>query len=268
MKKISLLGINASCFLVAIFAFQTAFAWGVTGHRVVAEIAQNHLSKKAKKEIKELIGNQSLAYWANWADFIKSDTTKVYDHISKWHYVDLPGHISKDSFINSLHRLPGENLYTQIQAMQQQLADKALPLEKRRMALILLIHLVGDLHQPLHVGRDEDQGGNKISLYWFNDKTNLHSLWDTKLIDFTQYSYTEYANALDADSDSNINEYTKTSLDDWFWESHLLSDKVYDLSPIDAKLSYRYNYIFQKDLDTQLLKGGLRLAKLLNESLQ
>jgi hypothetical protein len=266
MKKSSFTGLKICLLVMAIFAFQCTFAWGVTGHRVVAEIAQRHLSKKAKKEIKKLIGDQSLAYWANWADFIKSDTTHAYDEISKWHYVDLPGNIAKDSFVNTIHRMPGANLYTQIQAMQQQLSDKGLPIEKRRMALILLIHLVGDLHQPLHVGRDEDQGGNKITVYWFNDKTNLHTVWDTKLVDFSQYSYTEYASALDVAAKDSMNAYTSTSLDDWFFESHVLSDKVYAQSPAESKLSYKYNYIFQKDLDDQLLKGGLRLAKLINES--
>lgn len=266
MKKFSFPCMKIWLLAITVLSFQCAFAWGVTGHRVVAEIAQRHLSKKAKKEIKKLLDGQSLAYWANWADFIKSDTTHAFDHIYKWHYVDLPGNISKDVFLKDLHDQHGENLFTQIQAMQQQLKNKDLAIEQRRTALILLVHLVGDLHQPLHVGRDEDQGGNKISLYWFNEKTNLHTVWDTKLIDFSQYSYTEYASALDVVNKDVINSYTQSSLDDWFYESHVLADKVYALSPAESKLSYKYNYIFQKDLDSQLLKGGLRLAKLINES--
>lgn len=246
-----------------------SFAWGVTGHRVVAEIAQRHLSKKAAESLKQIIGSQSLAYWANWPDFIKSDTTHVWDKASVWHYVDLPANMNKPDFIDSLKHLKGENLYTQIPAMIAQLKNKSLPLETRRNALVFLIHLMGDLHQPLHVGRDEDQGGNKITVYWFDAKTNLHSVWDTKLVDFQQYSYTEYATVLNTTkSKSVINRWQQSSLEDWFYESHVLSDKVYELTPAESKLSYKYNFIFQQQLDEQLLKGGVRLAKLLNEVLK
>jgi hypothetical protein len=246
-----------------------SFAWGLTGHRIVAEIAQHYLSKKAKLAIKEIVGNESLAYWANWPDFIKSDTTHTWDKPSVWHYVDLPGNTNKQDFVDSLKKLKGENLYTQIQAMEAQLKNKSLPVETRRNALVFLIHLVGDLHQPLHVGRDEDQGGNKITVYWFDAKTNLHSVWDSKFVDYQQYSYTEYANLLDAKNNAaQVKEWQQSSLEDWFYESHVLSDKVYAQSPAESKLSYKYNYIFQDDLETQLFKGGIRLAKVLNDVLQ
>lgn len=253
---------------IAIFAPLFTFCWGVTGHRVVAEIAQNHLTRRAKKELRKLIGKETLAQWANWADFIKSDTTNTWKHTSQWHYVDLPANLSKDEFIEDLKKLPGENLYTQIQAMSKQLADHSLPLEQRQIALRFLIHLVGDLHQPLHVGRDEDQGGNKIKVTWFDKPTNLHSVWDNSLVEFQQYSYTEYANILDIAGKEQINEWQDTPLEDWFYDSYLLANKIYALTPDGSKLSYRYNYIFMNDLNRQLLKGGLRLAKILNEVLK
>ena len=256
-------------FLIFIILFLVhplgSYAWGVEGHRVVAEIAQRHLSKKARTALREIIGKESLAYWANWPDFIKSDTTRLWDKASKWHYVDLPGNTTRQDFIDSLKKLTGENLYTQIPAMIAQLKDKSLPLETRRNALAFLIHFIGDLHQPLHVGRGEDEGGNKITVYWFDAKTNLHSVWDTKLVDFQQYSYTEYATALNVKNKTETGSLQRGSLEDWFFESHVLSDKVYALTPPESKLSYKYNYIFQADLDMQLLKGGLRLAKILND---
>lgn len=252
--------------VVATLTVQYSFAWGTTGHRVVAEIAQRHLSKKAIKGIKELIGDERLAYWANWPDFIKSDTTHVWESTSKWHYVDLPGNIGQETFNQDLEKLHGENLFTQIQAMTVQLKDQSLSVEKRKNALVFLVHLIGDLHQPLHVGRDEDQGGNKIVEYWFEKKTNLHSLWDSGLIDFQQYSYTEYATVLDVADKAQVNAWQKSSLQDWFFESHKLADKIYLLTPPDSKLSFKYNYIFQDDLNNQLLKGGVRLAEVLNEA--
>lgn len=244
----------------------TCFCWGLTGHRVVAEIAQQHLSKKAKKEISKIFGKESLAWWANWPDFIKSDSN--WNHASKWHYVDLPGHIGKEEFISALKKLPGKNLYTQIPEMMAQLKDKSLSIQQRRNALVFLIHLVGDLHQPLHVGRDEDQGGNKIVVYWFGDKTNLHTVWDSEFINSQQYSYTEYARLLDIASPEQVKAWQSTSLEDWFYESHVLSDSIYDASPNESKLSYRYNYQFQQALNEQLLKGGVRLAALLNKTFE
>jgi S1/P1 Nuclease len=255
-------------FAVLLFAPLYSFSWGVTGHRVVAEIAQRHLSGKAKKELRKLIGRESLAQWANWPDFIKSDTTHAWDMASKWHYVNIQGNLSKDEFMSKLQSLPGENLYTQIKAMAAQVKDKSLPQEKRQIALRFLIHFVGDLHQPLHVGREEDQGGNKISVTWFDKQTNLHSVWDNSLVEFQQYSYTEYAGVLDIASAEQVAAWQASSLEDWFYDSYTLANKVYASVPADGKLGYKYNYIFQQDLDRQLLKGGVRLAKVINEALQ
>ena len=251
---------------VALFLFQPAFSWGVIGHRTSAEIAQQHLTKKAKKELRKLIGKGTLALWSNWPDFIKSDST--WNHASPWHYVDLPGHMEKEKFIEDLKKLPGKNLYTQIPAMIAEIKDNSLSIEQRRTALYFLIHLVGDLHQPLHVGRDEDAGGNKIVVYWFDKKTNLHSLWDSMLIEFQQYSYTEYAKVLDIADPEKVKAWQSGSLEDWFYDSHVLSDVIYDASPAESKLGYKYNFQFQKMLDEQLLKGGVRLAALLNQAFE
>ena len=260
--------ITCSIFFLSLAFPLISYCWGVTGHRVVAEIAQAHLSSKAKKELQKLIGRESLSQWANWPDFIKSDTTHTWDMTSKWHYVNLPGNLSKDDFMVALKNLTGENLYSQLQAMMMQLKDKGLPLEKRQIALRFLIHLVGDLHQPLHVGREGDLGGNKISVTWFEKTTNLHSVWDNALVDFQQYSYSEYAKTLDIANSSDVEAWQDSSLEEWFYDSYQLANKIYATVPTDGRLGYKYNYIFKRDLDMQLLKGGLRLARLLNEVLK
>jgi len=251
---------------VALLIAEPVFSWGVTGHRTIAEIAQQHLTKRARKELQKLTGRETLAWWSNWPDFIKSDST--WNHASPWHYVDLPGHMEKQKFIEDLKKLPGKNLYTQIQAMVAELKNSSLPAEQRRVALYFLIHLVGDLHQPLHVGRDEDAGGNKIVVYWFDKKTNLHTLWDSMLIEFQQYSYTEYARLLNIREPEQVKRWQSSSLEEWFYESHVVSDSIYDASPNEAKLGYKYNFQFQKILDEQLLKGGVRLATLINQAFE
>jgi len=251
----------ASTLLIA----HSCFCWGVTGHRIVAEIAQQHLSKKAKKEIKKLFGREALAWWANWGDFIKSDSN--WNQANVWHYVHVEGKLAKGAYGAALKALPGKNLYSQTVAMMADLRNESLSVEQRQIALKFLIHFIGDLHQPLHVGgRPDDQGGNKIPVSWFDKPTNLHSLWDSGLIDFQQYSFSEYARLLDIASDDEVKAIQSGSLEDWFYESNQLAEDIYNASPADSKLSYRYNFKFQKMLDNQLLKGGLRLAKLLNET--
>ncbi len=266
MRKYIFTNARILFFIVLISIPVAAFCWGVTGHRVVGEIAQRHLSKKAKRGLRDLIGRENLAMWANWPDFIKSDTTHTWDMASKWHYINMPGDLSKEDFISRLQKLQGENLYTQIKAMVAQLKDHTLSDEKRQIALRFLIHFVGDLHQPLHVGREADQGGNKIAVNWFDKQTNLHSVWDNSLVEFQQYSYSEYAAILDIASEETVEAWQDSSLEEWFYESYVLANKVYASVPADGKLGYKYNYIFQKELDLQLLKGGVRLAELLNDA--
>lgn len=260
LKKFSpfLLGI-----LLPLFPL-TSFAWGVTGHRVVAEIASRHLSPQARKAVTALLGKQSMAMVANWPDFIKSDTTHKYDHTSSWHYMDFPAHSSRPQFEGLVQKETGENLYVETNALIKQLKDPAVSKADKQFALTFLIHLIGDMHQPLHVGHPEDQGGNKINVTWFDRPTNLHRVWDEHLIEFQQLSYTEYTQALDTASVTEIRQLQSGTIKDWMFESSQLADKVYALTQPNDKLSYRYNYWFIKDLNQQLLKGGLRLAAILN----
>ncbi|RBL93277.1 S1/P1 nuclease [Chitinophaga flava] len=241
-----------------------SFAWGPNGHRIVAEIAWQHLTPQAQKAVVSILGRQSMPMIANWPDFIKSDTTHQYDHTSKWHYLDFPANIDRAEFDKLLKEATGENLYTQTQAMISDLKNKKLAKDKQVFALSFLVHMMGDMHQPLHVGRDEDMGGNKINLMWFDKASNLHRVWDEQLIDFQQLSYTEYSKAIDIASPARVKELQSGTIADWMFESHVLADKVYGYTKPDSKLSYRYNYVFVDNLNDQLLKGGLRLATVLN----
>ncbi len=250
-------------FFAALFTTHRTLAWGVTGHRVVAEIAERHLTKKAKRSIKKLMGNEPLAFWANWADFIKSDT--AWQHAGKWHYVNINGQLSKEDFLHTLPNIQVENLYSQIRVLQDQLRDKNTTTADKNTALRFLIHMVGDLGQPLHVGREEDLGGNRISVQWFGNRSNLHRVWDEHLVDFQQWSYTEYATALNVASGKQVKEWQRVPLEDWFYESYTLANKVYAATAENTNLRYEYNYLFVEDMNRQLLKSGVRLAKILND---
>lgn len=250
---------------VALFLVNTtaAWAWGTTGHRVVAEIAERNLTRKAKKNLKKIIGNQKLAYWSNWPDFIKSDSS--WKHADGWHYVNVGSDLSITDFCKEMEATTTENLYKRTLSLIEDLQDKNLPLAKKQENLYFLIHLIGDAHQPLHVGKAEDLGGNKIGVEWFGQKTNLHTLWDSKLVDFTQYSYTEFSTVLNIHDKQYNSALTQGELVSWLYESYSTAQRIYDSAQPEAKLSYKYYFDYQKDLEQQLLKGGLRLAKILND---
>lgn len=254
--------------VATLFCSIYGYSWGVTGHRVVAEIAQNNLSHRAKKNLKKMIGNQKLAYYANWPDFIKADTTGVWKSSEQWHYVNIPPQASLQTFTDSLRLQKAPNLYTQIQVMTSQLKDKNTQPKDREIALRFLIHLVGDAAQPLHVGRLEDLGGNRIKLKFFGENTNLHSLWDSKLVDFQKYSYTEFAEVLDVKPAEEKRQIQSGTLEEWFYQSHQAANQIYSYSKEGSNYSYDYNYRFAGLLERQLLEGGLRLAKILNDALE
>ncbi|MEC5156423.1 S1/P1 nuclease [Chryseobacterium sp. MP_3.2] len=259
--------VKNAAIVVALLAFNFGYSWGTTGHRVIAEIAQNHLTNKAQRNLEKIIGDQKLAYWANWPDFIKSDKTGVWKQTDVWHYVNVSPKADLNTFTTELTAQKSPNIYTQIKILSAQIKDKNTPANDREIALRFLIHLMGDAAQPMHLGRAEDLGGNRVKLKFFGEETNLHSLWDTKIVDFQKYSYTEFARVLDVKSKEEVANIQKGTLEEWLYDSHQSANKIYATSTPDTNYSYDYNYQYASLLERQLLYGGLRLAKVLNEIL-
>ncbi|AQX13577.1 S1/P1 Nuclease [Elizabethkingia meningoseptica] len=241
------------------------FAWGLTGHRIIAEIAENHLNGKAKRHLKQLFGKERMAYWANWPDFIKSDTTGVWKSSSVWHYVNIDPQPDFKAFKDALTAQAGPTMYTQIKTLSEQIKSDKTSEKDKKIALIFLIHIMGDLAQPMHTGRAGDLGGNKIDVTYFGKKTNLHSVWDSDLIDSQKYSYTEFAKLLDIKSKDEVKKIQGGTLEDWIYETHKLANNIYANTPAGSNLSYGYGYKYDALLEQQLLNGGLRLAKVLND---
>jgi S1/P1 Nuclease len=240
------------------------FAWGPTGHRVIGEIANSYLNRKAKKNIKKILGDESIAISSNWGDFIKSDTSMNY--LGPWHYVNIKANLNNKEFNNYLKNDTGTDAFTRLNFLVNELKNKDLSIDKKQMYLRLLIHIAGDVHQPMHVSRVEDQGGNRIKVLWFNEPSNLHAVWDDKLIEYQKLSYTEYTKNINHSNKNQRKEWQQIPMADWLFESYQLSDKIYKgITQPDQKLSYKYNFDNIEMLNSQLLKGGVRLAGLLNE---
>lgn len=260
MRKFLILGIFAFTILSPV----KLSAWGMTGHRVITQIADKNIKSNTRKKINRLLDNMPIAYWSNWPDFIKSDKTGEYDHTHIWHYVNAPGNLSKDDFVAYIKNIKQDNIYNEIPKLERIIVDNVSSVEQKRVALYFLIHLMGDAHQPMHVGREEDLGGNKISVLWFNDQSNLHSVWDGKLIDYMKYSYTEYADLLNTISKDQKKSMQVGTLEDWLYETHCLANEIYSSVNPQDRLSYDYAYKYTSVVELQLQRGGLRLATVLD----
>ncbi|WP_443937039.1 S1/P1 nuclease [Pedobacter sp. MW01-1-1] len=254
------------CMLALIFLAYVplkANAWGMLGHRIVGEIADSYLKTSTRKAIVSILGSESLAMSANWGDFIKSDT--AYNYMYNWHFVNLPEGLSKDGITAYLSTEKAPNLYNKILDLSAILKKTSSTASQKKLALRMLVHMIGDLHQPMHVARKEDLGGNRVSVLWFNEKSNLHRVWDEQLIEYQQLSYTEYTKAINHPSPIQLTNWQKTDLKSAIYESYLICNKIYADTKPDSKLSYRYNFDWVETVNQQLLKGGIRLAKILND---
>ena len=232
---------------------------------MVGEVAESYLTSKTRKAIKEILGDESLAMASNWADFIKSDST--FNYLSPWHYINLKGGLSRDEVMNILTPDTGINLYAKTNFVVRELKNKGLEKDKQILYLRLLIHFIGDLHQPMHVGgRPEDLGGNRVRVLWFNDSTNLHIMWDDKLPEYQKLSYSEWTKAINHTTKQQRLNWQKGPVAEWFYESYQLAQPIYaEITRPNQRLSYRYNFDHIETINQQLLKGGVRLAGLLNE---
>jgi hypothetical protein len=158
------------------------------------------------------------------------------------------------------------DIYTKVRYLIKELKNKNLSLDKKRTYLKLLIHFIGDIHQPLHVGRKVDLGANRVRVQWFNTSTNLHAVWDESLVNFQQLSYTEYTRAINFTSSQQRLTWQKQPISEWIIESYQIAQKLYaDIKQPNQRLSYDYNFQHVQTLNERLLKGGVRLAGVLNE---
>ncbi len=202
--------------LAAILIPSVCFAWGRDGHRITGFIAAKYLTPQAAAAVKDLLGNASLADVSTWADEIRRKRKNT----EPWHYVNVdPSH---DRF--DLDCPEQGCVVSAIIEYSHVLRDKSASRQERIEALKFVVHFVGDIHQPLHVSHARDRGGNDIKVTFFENRTNLHSLWDSGMIRRTKKSWTEYAKELAA----NITPQQRIlygTLDPVIWatESHKLA---------------------------------------------
>jgi hypothetical protein len=168
--------VRAALALTLAAALQPAWAWGKDGHRLIAELAETQLSPAARAEANRLLAlepGSTLGSVASWADEVRNPTTQ------RWHFVNMASEDCR--YVPEVDCPGGECVVGAIERQVRVLKSKASD-DDRLKALKYVVHLVGDVHQPLHAGFAEDKGGNQFQLQAFGKGTNLHSLWDSGLI--------------------------------------------------------------------------------------
>ncbi len=233
--------------------------WGATGHRVIGEVAAQHISKKTAKAIEGLLDGASLAFVSVFADDIKSDDR--YKTFYSWHFANINLNETYESSLKN----PKGDLVQAVETCVSKLKSKAISRKEKQFYLKLLVHFIGDLHQPMHLAKKQDKGGNKVKIKWYGKSSNLHRLWDSDMINSSQFSYTELAQNLPLISSEALEQMKRSSLSFWLSETHELTKRVYEGLPEKPNLGYKYQYENFNLIRLQLLRAGVRLASILED---
>jgi hypothetical protein len=151
-------------------------AFGPSGHRIVGYVADRHLCPQARAALKPLLAGQTLADAGTWPDKIRRQPE--WQHTRPWHYINVSDHGS----VARVASRSSDNVLAALARFENELGDTSLSDRQRRLALRFVVHFVADIHQPLHVGRASDRGGNLIPVRVGKRKTNLHAVWDADLL--------------------------------------------------------------------------------------
>lgn len=244
---------------IAATAFQ-GLSWGQKGHDTVTAIAENHLTDKTKAAIDSLLDGKSIVYYANWLD--NASHTDEYAYSKTWHYKNID---ADENYIRARKNEKGdivEATYDQVEVLRNPSATK----DEKALALKMVIHFLGDIHQPMHLGHQSDLGGNKWVVKNFRKDTNLHTVWDSRIVESGhKWSYTEWVDQIDrATPELEAAILENSNPDTWAKESYAIATDIYETTPQNTNIEYDYIAKWTPVIEEQFLKGGLRLADVLN----
>lgn len=239
--------------IVLLTVTSNASAWGRKGHTMVAQIAFSYLDEATKQNVLSYLDGMTLEEAANWMDDIKSDKKTAF--MKPFHYANFPkGTKAADH--------DGGNIVHILNTAILDLGRKdKLSKDEIKTNLLFLFHLVGDLHQPLHVGYENDKGGNTVQLNYKTRGTNLHSFWDSGIIEDQNISMADCLNAQKYSADE-LRSIKTLNVVAWSEESRGYLGAVYGYG--NPKVSEKYVLESAKIIEKQLQKAGIRLAVVLN----
>ena len=255
--------------LILLTDFTAAYAWGPEGHDIVAAIAEKHLTRKAKKEITKLLDGKSIVYYSSWMDNIQNSPywEDGYNKTKTWHYAN----VDKGLTYETMQKNPDGDVVTGLDMLTRELTENYdnLTDSMRVDYLKMIVHMVGDLHCPMHAGRLSDRGGNGMKVRWFGQNTNLHSVWDSKIVNSARrWSCTEWVRQIDRTDRKFRKSIMRGTYEEWFRETVEGAAGIYEyvenIGVQNPNLSYQFVYDFSPLLEDRLLTGGYRLAYVLN----
>ena len=249
--------------------FTAAYGWGSKGHDVVAAIAEQHLTPKAKRKINKLLDGKSIVYYSSWMDNIQNSPywENGYNKTKTWHYAN----VDEGYTYQTMTKNPDGDVVKGLEMLTKEMTENYEHLTDSMKVdyLKMIVHMVGDLHCPMHAGRLSDRGGNGTKVKWFGQNTNLHSIFDSKIVESARtWSYTEWRDNLDRKDRKHRKSIMSGTYEEWFMktveEAAGLYEYVENLGEDVPNLSYQFVYDFSPLLEEQLLNGGYRLAYVLN----
>lgn len=303
--------VAASCALalslVALMPARAA-AWGGKGHTVVAHIALRLLTGQAAGVARGLLAeHETLESVAPWADSLRGSFKEpgARPETARWHFVDIPRGKDYDAERDCPFLLNGPCAVEALLGVERVLADpaKGYYSNSRYEALKYAVHIIGDLHQPLHCMDDDDQGGNAKSVVWLDGQSwKLHGVWDSGIlneniararkadpnfsqthddaIDYAEYllrtmgpEMKKFAAEESGPKSPDAAAIERSEIVRWARESHKIAERAYDDLPAPKNGSYDlsdggYYNRHRAEVDQQLIRAGVRLARVLNESLR
>ncbi len=247
--------------LLSAIPLQESLAWGPAGHRIVGHIAEMNLDPEILKTIRKKFSINHLANVATWADTIKKNKHKP----DVLHYTNIA---ANHRTYNQKRDCPRKRCVTEkIKEYESILMDPESPPKTRKEALKFLVHLVADVHQPMHLGYEKDRGGNEIAVYFRDKPTNLHRVWDHDLIFLKGKTQRQFARQLNRTiTPENKAQWAGGTPDDWSNESRaLVLDYGYPLQFSKGReLSLSYIREGRRIVEERLQRAGIRLAEMLN----
>ncbi len=238
---------------------QPAFAFGKTGHRITGNIAQQYLTPEAQQSITSILGKESLAQASTYMDDMRSHSSHFWQKQSKpWHYVTVP---FGKKYQPSMAPKQGDAV-TALKRFSQQLKDSKTSPKDKATALKIIIHLIADLHQPFHAGNGKDRGANEYKLKYFGRRSNLHQVWDYRLIEGQQLSFTEWTRFLQSEiTPKQLKQWHSIRPEDWIAESIKYRDSAY---PNKKDIAFDYEFEQIPVIKKRLSQAGVRIAFYLN----
>jgi len=257
------LSLVPSLALVTMVLARPAQAWSSLGHEVAGTIAQTHLDSTARDRVRDLLGDEGLGEASTWADRMRSDPDPFWQETAgPYHYVTVPpGQRYAD-----VGAPPQGDAVSALTGFRGDLCKPGASLDQKRLALRFSLHIIQDLHQPLHAGNGRDRGGNDVPVVVHGEESNLHRVWDRDILasagldrEALAERLLERARAPNSSEGASGDEGPLT----WIGESTRLRDRLY---PPPEAIGSAYLRRWLPVVKERVTLAGLRSAAWINET--